>query len=346
MHNSRNIKNTLDNLFKKNDKVFIVPHNRPDMDALGAAIGMSLICSKKGKDNYIIINDDVEKLESVTKKVLKNIIPRFKIIKESNLEKYITDKSLMLAVDVNKDYLVSVKDDLDKFNDIVILDHHKEDEHTIKSQYRFIDDKLSSACEEVARLTNLYRIKMCAEDANYILAGILLDTNKLTSPSVSKRTSKAVNILTKKGASKFVASSMFADDEEQYKRIQKLISNVVFLPNGNAISIGNSEDIFELEDIAKVADYFLKYRVNATFVAAYIDKNYVSISARSKGLIDVSKIMRLFGGSGAEFRAAARIQNTTIDEVKNKLYQILMPTTYLDQVDINKEEGPTLKLVQ
>ena len=56
MQSSRDIKKCLDKLLDNNDTVFIVPHNRPDMDAIGASIGMSLICNKKGKENYIVIN--------------------------------------------------------------------------------------------------------------------------------------------------------------------------------------------------------------------------------------------------------------------------------------------------
>ena len=346
MQSSRDIKTCLDNLFEENDRVFIVPHNRPDMDALGAAIGMSLICNKKGKECYIIIHDDIEKLESVTRKVIEDIMPRFKIIKASDLERYITDKSLMIAVDVNKDYLVSVKGDLGKFKDICILDHHKEDEHTINAKYKFIDDKLSSTCEEVSRLVFHYGIKLQPDEANYLLAGIVLDTNKLNKPSVNTETLSVITKLTSKGANLYFANNLFIEDFEHDRAIQKLVDNTGFVNYGFAIASDNTNKIFEIEDIAKASDYLLRYQVNATFAIAYISEDTVSISARSKGVIDVSKIMRLFGGGGNEHSAAARIQGITVDEVKDKLYQILMPTTYLDQVDINKDKGPQLKLVK
>ena len=116
MQDSRNIKNTLDKLFSENDRVFIVPHNRPDMDAIGSAIGMSLICKKNKKRSFIVIDDEVDKIESATKKVIEEIGSDFDIIKASDLVTLLTDKSLMIAVDVNKDYLVSTKKYLDDFN--------------------------------------------------------------------------------------------------------------------------------------------------------------------------------------------------------------------------------------
>ena len=53
---------TLVNLMVESDAVFIVPHNRPDYDALGACVGMSLIAGKHKRKNYIVINDNLNEL--------------------------------------------------------------------------------------------------------------------------------------------------------------------------------------------------------------------------------------------------------------------------------------------
>lgn len=352
MQSSRDIKECLDNLLEKNDKVFIVPHNRPDMDALGASIGMSLICEKRGKKSYIVINDQIEKLESVTRKVIMDISSRFSIINVAEAEGLIDDKSLMVAVDVNKDYLVSVKPYLNRFSDIFIIDHHKTDENTIKTSNIFIDEKLSSTCEELGRLIFMYGIKPNADEANYLLAGIILDTNKLNKPNISGETLSIITKLVNKGASLYYVNNMFIEDFEHDRAIQKLVDNTGFINYGFAIASDKdgSNRIYEVEDIAKAADYLLKYQVNATFAIAYIDENTVSISARSKGIIDVSKIMKLFGGGGNEHSAAARIQGHTIEEIKNKLCQILNPTSYLDNVKFmisqNDENERKMLLVQ
>jgi c-di-AMP phosphodiesterase-like protein len=87
---------------------------------------------------------------------------------------------------------------------------------------------------------------------------------------------------------------------------------------------------------------------------AYIDEETVSISARSKGIIDVSSIMQLFGGGGNETSAAARIKGKSIHEVKQMLSQILIPSYLIsidgikDNLDIfkdNKGEELQLRLI-
>ena len=345
MQEKKSIKETLDTLLSVNDRVFIVPHNRPDMDAIGASIGMSLICRKNKKRNYIVIDDDYEKLEATTKKVIEDISKDFAVIKASEVKELLTDKSLMIAVDVNKDYLISTKPYLNDFNDIIVIDHHKTDEHTIETKNLYINDKLSSASEEVSRLCFSYGVKFSDEYANYLLAGIILDTNKL-SKNVSKDTFEVAGKLVCRGADATIANNMFLEDFEHDRAIQRLVDNTVFPTYIYAIACDkeNSDKEYEVEDIAKAADYLLKYQVNATFALAHIDPDTISISARSKGIIDVSKIMRVFGGGGNEHSAAARVKNMSIEEVKQKLNEILIPTSYLDIINKDSEEEKKLVL--
>ena len=107
MQDTMAIKDCLDKLLAQSDTVFIVPHNRPDMDALGSSIGLASICKKNNKKYYIIINDEIKKIESATRGVLKKIKGMYPIITLSEAESLITDNSLMVAVDVNKTYIIS-----------------------------------------------------------------------------------------------------------------------------------------------------------------------------------------------------------------------------------------------
>ena len=77
---------------------------------------------------------------------------------------------------------------------------------------------------------------------------------------------------------------------------------------------------------------------------AYIDEETISMSARSKGLIDVSKIMRLFGGGGNEYSAAAKINGKTLPEIKSYLVSILLPGAFIENVDISFINKQSMKL--
>ena len=345
MQNSKCVKGVLDRLLEVNDNVFIVPHIRPDFDALGASIGMALICKKNNKKCYIVIDDDYEKLEPETKKVLDSVKGNFEFIRSNDLSVYLTDRSLMIAVDANKDYLLCTQKYLKDFKNIMVIDHHKMDEHTIKTPYLFVDDKISSVCEEVSRLLFLYDVKVSPDYANYLLAGIILDTNKL-SKNTSARTFEVASLLTACGADPTIANNMFLEDFEHDRAIQRLVDNTDFQTFMFAIA-SDSEDsgrIYEPEDIAKAADYLLKYNINCSFAMAYIDDDTISMSARSKGMIDVSRIMRLFGGGGNEFSAAAKIKGKTLPEIKTLLVNSLKPGAFIKNFDLVPTDSQQMKL--
>ena len=234
------------------DRIFIVPHNRPDMDALGSAIGMALICKKNKKRCFIVIDDNIEKLESATRKVIEEVSGEFDIIKAIDIPNLITDNSLMVAVDVNKDYLISTKKYLDDFKNVFVLDHHKTDEHTIKTPYLFVDERLSSVCEEVSRLLFMNGVKITKDHANYLLAGIILDTNKL-SKNVTTDTFSVATKLTSKGADATIANNMFLEDFEHDRAIQRLVDNTIFPTYVFAIAS-------DKEDSGKTARYHIQGR--------------------------------------------------------------------------------------
>lgn len=346
MDNSVRIKASLDRLLDENDNVFVVPHIRPDFDAVGSALGIALICKKNNKNCFIVIDDDYDKLEPETRKVLESIKGNFNFIRSNDLPVYLTPRSLMVAVDANKDYLLCTKKYLNEFKNIVVIDHHKTDEHTIKTPYLYVDESISSVCEEVSRLLFLYGVKLSPDYANYLLAGIILDTNKL-SKNTSARTFEVASKLTASGADPTIANNMFLEDFEHDRAIQRLVDNTDFQNYIFAIA-SDSEDsgrIYEPEDIAKAADYLLKYNINCSFAMAYIDDITISVSARSKGLIDVSKIMRLFGGGGNEYSAAAKIRGKSLQEVKSLLISSLMPGAYIENANISFVEEKPMKLI-
>lgn len=347
MHDSLKTKTTLDEIFATSDNVFITAHNRPDFDAIGSLVGMALICKKNKKDCYIIVDDDFSKLDNGTKKLLESVKESFNVIRSKDAPVLMTKNSSLIVLDANKEYLISekVKEILPIFHNIVVIDHHKPDDKTIKTKYLFIDDKLSSASEEVSRLLFSYGVKLSPDYANMLLAGIILDTNKFTK-NASQSTFDVVSKLISKGANATQANNMFSEDYESDKKMLRIVNNAAFQTYSYGIACDEYENtIYSIEDIAKAADYLLKYQINASFAFGYIDDDTISISARSKGSVDASSIMKLFGGGGNEYSAAARVKGMTLSQIKDKLILILNPTTFLG---MNPEEfdesGPKLVL--
>lgn len=348
MTQTKEIKDTLNKVLLNNDTVFIVPHfyPNPDFDALGAVLGISLICKKNKKKAYIIIDTDINKFGAEEKKVVEYLAEEYNVVNSKLASELITNKSAMIAVDVSRHNLLSdgINSLIPKFNDVFILDHHKEDENVIDSKYKFIDPSLSSTCEEISRLLFAYGIKFGPNIANCMIAGIALDTNKF-SKNAGENTFAVISKLIARGADIASVHNMFSEDYENDKRMLHIVNDVIFPTHVYAIAGGSGDKtIYNPEDIAKAADYLLKYKILASFALGYIDEDTVSISARSKGGVDVSAVMRLLGGGGNEYSAAARVKGKSIDEIKAYLDYVLNPSTYLKSGDLNINDGMQLSL--
>ena len=172
----RLLKEMLIKNIKNSSQVFIIGHNTPDYDAIGAALGMVTIAQELNKDAYIIVNDSQQSLDPGVAKVIEESKEDYTFIDLEEYKSLADLDSLLIAVDVNKKYLTPLQDDLDKVGNIIIVDHHQETEQTMEATYKYIDYHASSTCEIVAQLLNSLQIKYSKNMANYLYAGIVLDT--------------------------------------------------------------------------------------------------------------------------------------------------------------------------
>ena len=317
----KDLRNVLDSLIKKSSNVFIVGHNEPDFDAIGSAIGLQVYAKNIGKKAYIVVDDT--DLEPGVKKIVEENKEKFHIIRLSDFVKMKDEKSLLILTDVNKSYMISVKNHLDEMGNIIIIDHHRPDEKTVKTKNTYINLETSSASEVVAKLLRgTKNMFYDAQVANYLLSGIILDTQRF-SKHTSACTHDIVEHLIKKGASTDFVNDLFLREFESDKKINHLVFNVA--ENRNIAFTLNREHpqaIYRREEIAKAADKLMKYKVDAAFVLGYLKDNLVSISARSRSDVDVAEIMsNIIGidGGGNKDSAGGKCYSDDLEAVEKKI---------------------------
>ena len=324
MDNVKDLKVNLESKILGSKKVVLVPHTPIDFDAFASTIGLSLVVSKLQKPFVIVVDDPAYKIEHSVKKVMDEAKKSFNIV---NKEKYLKIKEyddLYVLADVNKSNLVCIKDeliDVDKDN-IIIIDHHDVGPTTIESNHSFIDTNSSSASEIIFKLLNMFKVKCPTEVANYLLAGIYLDTNKLTK-NVTPDTFKIVTKLMENGASNCVIDNWFAEDFESDKRVLDLVGKTKLYKYSYAVVLAEEDCEYTREELAKVADYLLKYGVDASFAVGKIDESIVSISARSKEKVNVGEVMKVLDGGGNRYSAATKITDKSIEEVGKQLVKLI-----------------------
>lgn len=326
METIKNLKVNLESKILSSKNVVIVPHSRIDFDAFASAVGISLIVEKLERKSMILIDDPIYNLDSSVKGVIDDARKKFNIVNRENCLKEINSNDLVVLTDVNKSNLICLSEQLKEINkeNIIVVDHHDEGPTTVDAMYKYINTTVSSASEIVVKLLNLFKVKYCPEIANYLLAGIHLDTCRLTK-NTTPDTFKIVARLMESGASSSVIDDWFAEDFESDKKVLELVSKAIISKYSYAIVMADEDCEYTREEIAKVADRLLKYGVDAAFAIGYIEKNLISISARSKDKVNVGEIMKELDGGGNKHSAATKLTDTNIKEVGKRLIKLIEP---------------------
>ena len=158
--NMKDLRNRLELSILVADRVFLIGHHSPDFDAIGACIGLHELVNHYGKDAFIIVDDDPLRIEPGVKKIIDENYEKYHMISKKKSFSLIDSNSLLIVVDANKDYMISVGDSLNKFEKIFVIDHHEEGEGTILTEDSYISLEASSACEIVTRILNGHRMSV------------------------------------------------------------------------------------------------------------------------------------------------------------------------------------------
>ncbi|QXM06985.1 DHH family phosphoesterase [Crassaminicella indica] len=314
---ARVIAHALRQLIDQSKEVVIMGHKFPDMDSLGAALGVYRAVRNREKDAYIVLNDVNE--------AIKNL---YDYIKEHEAYKFITNEELLNKI--NKDTLVVVVDThrpgftqcpkaLEYAERIVLIDHHRRGAEFIdQAVLIYLEPYASSTCELVAEILQYMDDKISIEkiEAEALLAGITVDTKNF-SFKTGVRTFEAASWLRRAGADTTNVRQLFQDDLNTFVAIAEVVKNAQVISNNIALSVC-SKDIENPSLVAaQAADELLNIRgITASFVLGIRSNEEIIISARSLGDINVQVMLEKFGGGGHLTVAGAQIKGKKIEEVK------------------------------
>lgn len=320
-------------MIKDADKVLIMGHRWPDMDAFGSAIGASAICEYLGKDAYIVVDKHNEALEYIYSQAEES--EDYNIIRQEKALKMVTPKTLLIIVDTNRPSLVESMDLVRECKTRIIIDHHRLTEDSFQNaSIAYIESYASSASELMAELLQNFSQKRFINkfEAEALLAGIMVDTNNF-SGRTGVRTFEAAAWLKRAGADATEVKRFFQMEQSDFKSKASAIARADFTDYGVAYAstrghTGNTQIIN-----AQVADELLMVKgVKASFVLGTNEKDQTIISARSLGEINVQSLMEKFGGGGHFTSAAAQVEEP-LEYVEEQLHKIVKAF-----VDKEKEE--------
>ena len=321
----KNLKVNFESKVLDSNKVIILPHKVADFDAIGSAIGLSLAVRKLDKNPVIIVDDKPGELDRGVTAIIKEAKEEYPIINKCKYLQEKEDTDLYVLTDVNKSERIALTEEVKSKNSIII-DHHATGETTVKSKHKYIDTKSSSASEIITRLLLNMKIKIPSTVANYLLAGIYLDTNRFKT-KVNKYTFKMADKLTAFGANPNHVMDWFQEDFDSERRVQEIInSNRPIVFKFSALT-ANNEEIVTQKELAQALDN-INAVADADFAIGRISDDTIKISARSKEKVNVDLVMKEFGGGGSDTSAGVAIKGDDVEEVRKKLELVLRPKYY------------------
>ena len=320
---ARVIAHAMKAMIKDADKILIMGHRWPDMDAFGSAIGASAICRYLGKESFIVIDKHNEALDYIFNQAEDS--GDYNIIKQEKAIKMVTPDTLLIIVDTNRPVLVESMDLVDECKTRIIIDHHRlTDDSFQNASIAYIESYASSASELMAELLqNISQKRFINKfEAEALLAGIRVDSNNF-SGRTGVRTFEAAAWLKRAGADATEVKKFFQMEQTDFKSKASALARAEFTDYGIAYATtrghtGNSPIIN-----AQVADELLMIKgVKASFVLGINEKNQTIISARSLGEINVQSLMEKFGGGGHFTSSAAQVEEP-LEVVEEQLKKIV-----------------------
>ena len=320
---ARTISQALKELIEKSDYVYIIGHRNTDIDCVGAAVGISKIAKMEKKPFTIIVDD---KYNSSTQTIISKLKMQsdyenaFVNKEELNVKKLNTENALLVVVDTHKKTYLAANDVLDKFDKVVVIDHHRRGPEFIDNAIITYHELYSSSTSELVSELLMYmeNISLTPIEAEALYAGILVDTKNFTFKT-GVRTFEVAAYLKKSGMDITDVKQMFKNDLDTYIIKADIVKNAQITEDKIAISSTEAQHDSMPVIAAQAADELLTITgVLASFVLCKVD-NVVMISGRSLGDINVQEILEEIGGGGHLTFAGAQIAGMGIEDAKKIL---------------------------
>ncbi|HEY4430410.1 MAG TPA: DHH family phosphoesterase [Paenibacillus sp.] len=322
---ARVIAHALRDLMQESDRVLILGHRTPDIDAVGAAIGLLRAAQMYNVEASIVMEAPNPSITNMMEQIRKDdeLFKSF-ITTEQSLQ-VMTEHTLLIVVDTHKGSMTMEPRLVQYASRIVVVDHHRRGEEFINDAVLvYLEPYASSTCELVTELLQYIheKVKISTLDATMLLAGITVDTKHFALHTGS-RTFEAAGFLRRNGADTVLIQRMLKEDLQEYISKAEIIKHARMIYDQIALVVTEPGMKIPQLLIAQTADTLLGMtNVVASFVISERPDGLIGISARSLGRMNVQVVMEKLGGGGHLSNAAVQLEGTC-KEAEARLLQVL-----------------------
>ncbi|MCR5829675.1 MAG: DHH family phosphoesterase [Lachnospiraceae bacterium] len=317
-------------LIESKDKIFIMGHSMPDIDAFGSAVGVYRIAKGLNKEAHIVLDQITSSLEIMVDRFRNNSDYDGMIISSQQALDAIDPLSIVVVVDVNRPSHTECPGLLDKAKQVVVLDHHRQSSEVIVNpSLSYIETAASSACEVIAEILQYIGddIKLKPLESDAMFAGIMVDSNGFVTKT-GIRTFEAAAYLRRMGADVTRIRKAFRTDMPEYIAKARSIASAQIYMGCYALAVCDSEGAASPTVLgAQVANELMDVsNIKASFVFTDYN-NMIYVSARSIDEVNVQVVMEKLGGGGHMSVAGAQFSDCSIEEAMDKVRDVLAAMT-------------------
>ena len=265
--------------------------------------------------------------------VIENLMtPPMDLLGKSKQEAYDTavelldENSVLVVVDTNNPVIVESPKLLESAKTIVVLDHHRQSERSIRNaSLSYVETYASSASEMVAEIVQYISddVKIRVAEADAMYAGIVIDTHDFKNQT-GVRTFEAAAFLRRNGVDVTRVRKMFREKIEDYRAKAEAVHNAEIYREHFAMSICPSEGLETPTIIGAQAsnDLLDIVGVKASVVMTEYGEK-IFISARSIDEVNVQVMMEKLGGGGHRTMAGAQLTGVTLEEAAERVKEVI-----------------------
>ncbi len=311
-------------LFENSGDIFIMGHRNSDMDCIGAALGIVTCANHVGAHAYIVLDSVNTTIEDAIRTLERSGASSL-IVRPEQAAEMMKEDSVLVVVDTQRASVTVAPELLKQTEHIVLIDHHRRSADYIdNATLHYLETRASSASEMVTEVIQYFadNVKPAAFTCSALLAGITVDTKQFAF-NVGSRTFDAAGYLRRNGADLSSVKQMFQNDYQSYVRCANIVERANIRKSGIAISVveKNTPDAMLLA--AQAADELLGIRgIYAAFVLADTEE-YIAISGRSYGQINVQVVLERLGGGGHLTMAGAQLRGVTMEQAIAQLEEAI-----------------------
>lgn len=304
------MRSKINDLINNSNSILLLTHVDPDGDAVGSVLAFYHYLSSINKDVDMIVLDIPK---------IFNFLPSVDRIVDTTDREY--DLGIVLDC-ATRDRIGQNEDVFSKCKNTIVIDHHIS--NTNYGDLNYIQGEVSSCCQVIYYLFKDWNVNFSKEICESIIAGVLTDSNGFGINSVDSNTFKLASEIKELGIDIYDIYNkvLCKKTMSQYNLMKIGMDRLEFLENGKIAFTYILESDFDkvgavLGEHEGIVD--IGRNIDGVEVSIFIRENDGwTISLRSTGIVDVSKIALNIGGGGHKMASGSKLQGT-FDEVKSRI---------------------------